>query len=234
MAAEVRFVIPRAFIEQGLLSDDRVQTSLESFLEQWKGKTVNNDKRAKTLGENLGGFKDTVAFLNPHGDGCCFYQAIFMFLKLVQPAIPYRDHMHLRSELLARMYRKISTEYGVPEKDVPEFAEEMGILDPNCPALELALSTFCELHGLCAAVIQHPREPPTLKFGNIAQATDFLTLFVNEGHVYLVFPYGSRSPSVRQVMFNGISGGAGGGRRRRRSRVRRRSKKSLRRSKKYF
>jgi len=234
MAAEARFVIPRDFIRDGLLSDDRVQTSLESFLEQWKGKTPNNDKRAKTLRDNLRGFEETVAFLNPIGDGCCFYKAIFMFLKLVRPDVPYRDHMQLMSELLAQMYRKIRLEFQVSEEEVPEWAERMGILDPDCPALEFPLSTFCEVHGLCAAVIQYPREPSTLKYGNFEEATDFLTLFVNEGHAYLVFPYGGRSQEFRKFMFHQFSGGTGGGRRRRRSRGPRRSKKSSRRAKKKF
>ena len=198
MAAEASF-LPPDNIREILNKENGVNDNLESFLAQWKGTTPNNEARAALLRTKLREFGNTVAFLNPKGNGCCLYECLFMFLKLVQPGVPYETYNELREELLQHMHDKMRG-LGMSEKDI----HGMGFSDANCPDIEIAIATFCELHNLSAAVIQHPRKPSVLKF-RTEGSDDFLTLFVNEGHVYLLFPHvGTRSREVRQALFETI------------------------------
>jgi hypothetical protein len=209
------FVIPekiKSLIRRNQDGSLNLYDSLESFLSAWIGQTKSNQDRREFLTRCIIPLPDCqINIIDARGDGNCFYECIFMFLSMTQIDFPFENHEQLKEYIIGQ----IETDAELRENYGDYFEEILkGIKDPNCPDLDIPISKVCSLFEKKLCSINFRLEAGVLrgyvrKYGS-DEPNDCITIFVSNGHVYLVFPTCERgsSISVRQNLFDSIDGGA--------------------------
>lgn len=186
-----------------------VYDSLESFLSEWKGITKSNEDRRIFLNRCIRPIPGCqINIIDARGDGNCFYECIFMFLSMTQTDFPFENHEQLKQFIIGQ----IEDDVELREKYGDELFDEIlrGIKDPNCPDLDIPISKVCSLFEKKLCSINFRLNGGVLqgyvsKYGS-DEPNDCITIFISNGHVYLVFPTCERGSStiIRQNLFDSI------------------------------
>jgi hypothetical protein len=189
-----------------------ISDSVDHFLSSnWPHDTPNNRDRRAIFQRYLPDIPDrSYNIINLRGNGTCFFEAIFLFIKMTNDVSVFESYEHLKQILIDTILgdTDLRTEYG-------EFFDEIikGILDPNSPSIDLLMKKTCDILGIKICSINIIMRNTKIK-GYVTKFNetggndlDCITLLVLEGHVYLVFPTntdGSSSTDLRIELYNSI------------------------------
>ena len=189
------FILPEQLREIVSVTDDGnldITNSLEQYLARWKGDTPNNIARKNFLinyvFQNISKDID-LNFINPKGNGGCFYIAMHIFLKLTKTNDVYKhnNYMELFNDILQRI-RLI----GIVD---PMFE------DPNSPEIEFPMFIISEIYNVQITYLDIRDRDKIKKYTN-NNVTDSIILLNSEGHINLIFPTeknGSSNPEIRMI-----------------------------------
>lgn len=205
------FYIPQQLQKYVSLNSENeldITKSVEDFLARWTGNTENNRTRRyffkKTLKEleNL-----NYNFINARGDGSCYYECIFMFLKLIYGTSFNKENPEeFKKEILDMIncnceLREI---YGEAFDSIIE-----PLKDQSCPDIEIPMAQICNAYNLNACIISYEDTGNKVyKYFSDKkdEDTENISIILSDHHYYLLFPTsltGSTS-LLRQIVNSSI------------------------------
>ena len=195
-----------------------VSNSVEEFLSGWRGDTPNNVFRSSYIiraFSNIDTSKFIVNILNPRGNGSCFYECVYVFLKSF---VPDFDETYLSFDTenpTEEKYIKLKKMILNLVKNDERFKDlyyVLGLEDPNCPEIEIPISMINMFFGISVCVVSVNttyKRCSTQKYYEDfdIENSDKMILLLNDGHVYLVIPTNtgfSSSIVIRNEVFKKI------------------------------
>ena len=198
------FVLPHQYVSLNPENGLDISKSMDEFLGRWTGDTENNKNRKIFFRRTLKEIENLeYNFINARGDGSCFYECIFMFLKLIYGLDFTKENPEeFRKEILDMIYSNVELRemYGEAFESVIE-----PLNDQNCPDVELPITQICNAYNLNACIISYEYTGNKVyKYYSDKQNedTENISIILSDHHYYLLFPTsptGSTS-QIRQVV----------------------------------
>jgi hypothetical protein len=163
-----------------------VYPSLRDFLSSYKGVTNTNLRRESFLTTVLP-FDGT--FISARGDGGCCYNALLILMMLTRESYLDVDVGSFKELLRSCTLSQIEQVCGQGELYDREVAR---LDDPNCPDLQYLLLAASDHFGvnICAVNFnEHEGRSSVIKYMTDFDEADYVTLFLQQGHVYLFVPH---------------------------------------------